>query len=127
MPPSPSAKRPSRVRAEERGRGGESLAAWYLRLKGYAIVARRYKTPAGEIDLVASRFGVTVFVEVKSRGGNAHELEAFEAVDQRRIARAAEYYLVRNPGLADSPLRFDVIFLAPRSWPRHVVNAFQAY
>ncbi|QMV00060.1 YraN family protein [Devosia sp. D6-9] len=122
MPPSLS-----RQRAERAGRRAEALAAWFLRLKLYSIRARRFRTPVGEIDLVASRFGVTVFVEVKSRGGNAHELEAFEAVDQRRIARAAEYYLVRNPGLADSPLRFDVIFLAPRSWPRHVVNAFQVY
>lgn len=121
MPPSPS-----RQRAERAGRRAELLAAWFLRLKLYSIKARRYKTPVGEIDLVASRFGITVFVEVKARTRRADEIEAFEAIDQRRISRAAAYFLTRHPALADSPLRFDVVFLAPFTWPRHVVNAFDA-
>lgn len=126
MPPSPSAKRPSRVRAEERGRGGESLAAWYLRLKGYAIVARRYKTPAGEIDLVALRGGSLVFVEVKARQRRSDFGAALAAVNTARIARGAAYYLSRHPRRAGLSQRFDVIFLAPLSWPRHVKGAFDA-
>ena len=125
MPPSPSRRGNSaRLAAEKSGRRGEALAAWYLRLKGYRIVETRLRTPVGEIDLVAQRFGVTVFVEVKKRGRRQSELEAFAAVNERRLVRAAEYYLAKHPRLAATALRFDVIFLAPRSWPRHVRHAF---
>ncbi len=112
--------------AERYGRRGESLAAWYQRAKLYRIVARRVKTPLGEIDLIARRFGVTVFVEVKARRADDGELDALLAVNRRRILRAAEYYLTRRPALAATPLRFDVIFLAPLSWPVHVRDAFDA-
>ena len=126
MRPSRSSGTDARGRAERYGRRGESLAGWYLRAKFYRIVARRVKTPVGEIDLVARRFGVTVFIEVKARRAGGGELEALQAVNQRRIVQAAEYYVARHPALAASPLRFDVIFLAPLSWPRHVMNAFDA-
>ena len=73
MPPSPSKPRNSlRQGAELYGRKGETLAAWFLRLKGYRILESRYKTPVGEIDLIARRWGTTVFVEVKSRSGRQH-------------------------------------------------------
>lgn len=127
MPRSPS-KPASKARkfAEGSGRRGEAWAALFLNLKAYRIVARRVKTPVGEIDLVAERAGVTVFVEVKARSFSAGEAEALEAVNQRRIVRAAQYWLTRNPARASQPLRFDVIFLAPFAWPRHIVNAFDA-
>jgi putative endonuclease len=127
MPPSPSKPR-NKVRqgAELYGRKGETLAAWFLRLQGYRILESRYKTPVGEIDLIARRWGTTVFVEVKSRSGRQHERDALLAVKTSRIVRAAEYYIGRHPALVASSLRFDVIFLAPRMWPRHVRNAFQA-
>ncbi|HEV7277561.1 MAG TPA: YraN family protein [Devosiaceae bacterium] len=126
MRPSRSGGTDARGRAERYGRHGESLAAWYLRAKLYRIVERRVKTPVGEIDLVARRFGVTAFVEVKARRAGDGELEALQAVNQRRIVQAAEYYVARHPALTAAPLRFDVIFLAPLSWPRHVMNAFDA-
>ena len=127
MPPSPSRPKSERRQgAETWGRHGETLAAWYLRLKGYRILATRLKTPVGEIDLIASRWGTTVFVEVKSRRSATQERDALLAVNQHRIVRAAEYYVSRHPSLATRPLRFDVIFLAPRMWPRHVMNAFDA-
>lgn len=132
MPPSPSRPRNSgpkskgRQGAELYGRHGETIAAWFLRLKGYRIVASRYKTPLGEIDLIARRLSTTVFVEVKSRRAGHLEAEALEAVNARRITRAAQHYLMRHPKLAATPLRFDVIFLAPRMLPRHVKNAFDA-
>lgn len=131
MRPSPSRQRNNQTRsarlgAELFGRRGEAVAAWYLRLKGYRIVATRVKTPVGEIDLVARRFGLTAFVEVKARQRRAEEAMALEAVNTSRISRAAQYYVARHPALAETPLRFDVIFLAPMTWPRHVKGAFDA-
>ncbi len=127
MPPSPSKpKNERRQGAELYGRKGETLAAWYLRLKGYRILESRYKTPMGEIDLIARRFGTTVFVEVKSRKSRDLEGEALMAIRTDRIVRASEHYVSRHPRLVATSLRFDVIFLAPRMWPRHVMNAFQA-
>ena len=127
MPRSPSKpKSKARIAAYRGGHRGEALAAWFLRAKLYRIVTRRYKTPLGEIDLIAERFGVTVFVEVKARSKAASEAETLEAVNTSRIARAAQYWLARHPGKAETPFRFDVIFLAPGRWPRHVINAFDA-
>ncbi|MHB1102479.1 MAG: YraN family protein [Devosia sp.] len=125
MPPSPSKpKSPERLKAEQFGRRGEDLAAWFLRTKLYRVVERRFKTPVGEIDLIVNRFGTTVFVEVKTRQRREDELDALLHVNKRRLVRAAQFYLMRNPRLAETPLRFDVIFLAPFSLPRHVKNAF---
>lgn len=125
--PSPSKPKSSfRLAAEAFGHRGEALAALYLRLKLYAIVATRFKTPVGEIDLIVRRFGVTVFVEVKARQRAETEGEALAAVNRRRIVRAAQYYLMRHPKVAETPLRFDVIFLAPGRLPRHLKNAFDA-
>jgi putative endonuclease len=133
MRPSPARRQNSprrdhgaRIRAERVGRRAEAFAAWLLRLKGYTILEERFKTPVGELDLVVGRGRTIVFVEVKARTMRDAELEALLAVDQRRVTRAAEYYLARHPDLAQSQMRFDVIFLAPRMWPRHVKNAFPA-
>jgi putative endonuclease len=127
MRPSPSKpKSPDRLAAETFGRSGEGLAAWFLRLKGYRVRDRRVKTPVGELDLVVERLGTTVFVEVKSRRAIGLQGDALSAVNRQRIVHAAQYYIARHPGLAHTSLRFDVIFLAPFTWPRHVVNAFDA-
>ena len=126
MPPLPSKpKNSARIVAHLSGQRGETLAAWWLRLQFYRIVAQRYKTPVGEIDLIAERFGVTVFVEVKMRRSAKGLAEALEAVNQQRIARAAQYWVAKNPAKADTDTRFDVIFMAPRRWPLHFKNAFQ--
>jgi putative endonuclease len=117
--------RQSRLAAELMGRRGEILAAWFLRLKGYRILATRYRTPMGEIDLVARRSGTLVFVEVKARRSGS-VADAWLAVNDRRISRAADWFLARHPRYAGSDMRYDVIFLAPMAWPRHVVNAFDA-
>ena len=127
MRPSPSKPKSSkRIAAQLGGHRGEALAAWFLRLQFYRIVAQRYKTPVGEIDLIAERFGTTVFVEVKARAHRSGEAEALGAVNTSRIVRAAQYWLAKHPAKAETLFRFDVIFLAPRSWPRHVINAFDA-
>ncbi len=127
MPPSPSKpKSPERRAAEALGRRGEDIAAWFLRAKLYRIRTRRYKTPVGEIDLVAERSGTLVFVEVKARRSFDAEDDAVLKVNRQRILRAAQYYLARYPAAADMPIRFDLIFLAPGRWPRHVIGAFAA-
>ena len=125
MPPSPSKPRNSaRVAAQLGGHRGEALAALFLRLKLYRILSRRYKTPVGEIDLIARRFGVTVFVEVKARASSAARPRRWRRSIPPASCRAAQYWLARHPAKAETPFRFDVIFLAPWAWPRHVINAF---
>jgi putative endonuclease len=95
-------------------------------LKLYRIRGRRYKTPMGEIDLVVERNGTIAFVEVKTRSRHDLEAEALEAVNMSRIVRAAEHWLSRHPREAEKSCRFDVIFLAPGRWPRHLINAFES-
>lgn len=127
MPRSPAKPGNSqRKRHERAGRRGELFAELFLRLKLYRILARRVKTPGGEIDLIAEQGGVTVFVEVKARGRSSDEMEAHAAVNQKRIVRAAEFWLSRHPDRYNRDMRFDVIFLAPFAWPRHIKNAFGA-
>ena len=126
MPRSPSKRSSERKFAEGAGRRGELWAELFLRAQLYRVLARRVKTPVGEIDLIVQRGGVTVFVEVKARSFSHQEAEALAAVNRRRIERAAQMWLMRRPELAAGPLRFDVIFLAPFAWPRHIVSAFDA-
>ncbi|MBF0677325.1 MAG: YraN family protein [Devosia sp.] len=126
MPPSLSRPGNKRQKANLYGQRSEALAAFFLQLKFYRIRDRRYKTPGGEIDVVAERGGTIVFVEVKSRLKAASEAEALEAINQARIIRAAEHWLSRHPREAEKSCRFDVIFLAPGRWPRHLINAFDA-
>jgi len=117
--------RVDRRRAQRTGLLGEWVAAIYLTITLHRILAWRMKTSVGEIDLIAQRGQTIVFVEVKVRRRRADEGMALEAVNQHRIVRAARYFVSRNAYLADNPQRFDVIFLAPWSWPRHVKNAFE--
>lgn len=126
MPRSCSGTGPDRQRAERTGRRGEHIAALYLILKGYRIIARRYRTPVGEIDLIAARGPVTAFIEVKTRRSDADFGLALQQVNRQRLSRAAEAWLSRHPEAANRTLRFDVIFLAPFRLPRHVMNAFDA-
>lgn len=128
MRPSPANrnKNPERTRAEKAGRRAEALAALYLRLKGYSILERRCRTPLGEIDIVARRARLVVFVEVKQRANAQDEAMALAAVRTDRLVRAAQWFLSKNQRLAGNDIRFDVIFLAPGHWPRHLINAFGA-
>jgi Holliday junction resolvase-like predicted endonuclease len=113
----------TRAEREAKGRRGEWLAALYLRLKGWRIVARRVKTPRGEIDLVAKRGRTVAFVEVKWRA-TAKELEtAIDAYRLRRVAAAAEASAHRYAQHGED-IRIDVVLLAPGQFPRHIVNAW---
>jgi len=116
----------ARRAAESRGRRAETLAAWFLRLKGYRILARRFRTPAGEIDLIARRGRTIVFVEVKQRGDDASAIAAVTAETRRRIARAAAVWVSRHPLAAAFDQRFDVIVALPGRLPRHLAAVFDA-
>lgn len=109
---------------EQQGRRGEALAAWFLRLKGWRIVAQRVKTPRGEIDLVARRGGTVAFIEVKWRATAAERDLAIDAYRLKRVAAAAEAIASRFAKPGDD-MRIDVLLLAPGRWPRHIVNAWQ--
>jgi putative endonuclease len=122
-----SRKLKRRRAAYRRGHAGEQLAALRLLLTGYRILARRYRTKVGEIDLIARRGNVIAFVEVKRRDALAAGLEAVTPQARIRIRRAAELYLRRNPDLADRALRFDVMVITPWAWPRHIVDAWRGY
>jgi len=112
--------------AEKQGHRGEALAALFLQAKLYRLREKRFKTPVGELDLIAEKAGTLIFVEVKTRGRNADEAMALGAVNRSRITRAAQYWLARHPAESGKDIRFDVIFLAHGRWPRHLINAFPA-
>ena len=109
--------------AERSGRDGETRAAWFLRAKGWRILAQRVRTPAGEIDLVARRGKLVAFVEVKTRK-TAAELDF--AIDEYRLARVAAAAEMLCPRFCrdGDDIRIDVVLIAPRAWPRHIENAW---
>jgi putative endonuclease len=116
--------RQERVRAYRRGLFAETLVALLLRLKGHRIVARRYATPVGEIDLVALKGRRLAFIEVKRRKTRDDAAFSVTAKQKRRIVRAAQYWLASHPGFAGHDIAFDVVLAAPWSWPRIIANAF---
>jgi putative endonuclease len=117
---------PERQVAFRLGLSAESRAAAYLVAKGYRIVARRWRSPVGEIDIVARRKQVLVFVEVKARANFDSAAESVTERQQRRIAAAAAAWLARYPEDANSDIRFDAVLVAPGKLPRHIPAAFDA-
>jgi putative endonuclease len=115
-----------RRQAEQRGRRAETLAAWFLRLKGYRVLARRYRTPAGEIDLIVRRGRTVAFIEVKERPDEMTGLEAVTAAARRRIARAAALWVSRHPAAVNLDQRFDVVVACPGRFPRHIPAVFDS-
>ena len=111
----------SRREAERGGRRAEALAAWWLRLKMWTILAQRVRTPRGEIDLIARRGTVLAFVEVKARASAADADLSLDEYRLRRVAAAAEALAPRYARAGDT-LRIDAIFIVPGRWPRHVEN-----
>jgi putative endonuclease len=120
----PAARRSERVAAFRLGLSAESRAAMILIAKGYRVLARRFKTPVGEIDIVARRRRSLVFVEVKARERAGDAAEAVTGRAKQRIVAAAELWLARNPADAQSDIRFDVILVTPGKIPQHIPNAF---
>ena len=117
---------PTRLAAEKRGRQGERIAGWWLRLKGWSILARRARTPLGEVDLVARRGKMVAFIEVKVRGSGA---ALDDAIDERRLARVAAAAEILGPTYMKpgDDMRIDVMLLAPGRPPRHLENVWHGY
>jgi putative endonuclease len=116
--------RAARAKAYRSGLFAETLAALLLRLKGHRVVARRYKTPVGEIDLVALKGKRLAFIEVKRRRTAEDAAWTLTAKQRRRIVRAAQYWLAGHPDFAGHDIAFDVVLAAPWTWPRYIANAF---
>lgn len=112
-----------RQRAERSGRDAEDRAAAWLEEQGWAILARRRKTPVGEIDLIARHEGAVVFVEVKWRKSAAGLDMAIDEFRLRRVAAAAEA-VAHEYARDGEDMRIDVLLLAPGEFPRHIVNAW---
>ena len=117
---------PKRQIAFKLGLSAESRAAGLLLAKGFRIVARRFRSPAGEIDIVAKRGALLIFVEVKARPALDDAAWAVTERQKRRIASAAAAWLATHPDDASCDMRFDAILVAPRSLPRHIPAAFEA-
>ena len=113
----------SRQQAERRGRRAEAIAAWWLRLHGWRILAERVRTPAGEIDLIARRWRTVAFVEVKLRRRAAELDHALDRNRLRRVARAAEALSAHYARPADT-IRIDAVLIAPGALPRHLANVW---
>ena len=119
-------KTPARVAAFRTGLSAESSAAAFLIAKGYRILARRFRTPFGEIDIVAKRRYLIAFIEVKARASLDDAAYAVTPRQQQRIIDAAQAWLMAHPEHAEFELRFDVMLIAPRRLPRHLLAAFDA-
>lgn len=115
----------NRQRARNFGVRAERLARLYLRCKGYRILEHGYRTPVGEIDIIARRGRALAFVEVKARKHLETAAHAIGARQQARIERAAGAYIARHPGCAELNLRFDMILMAPGGWPKHLRGAWR--
>lgn len=124
-PPRPARDPATRRRAYRLGLAAETLAAWALRLRGYRILDRRFKAAQGEIDLVVRRGRLVAFVEVKARPTFEAALDAVSETSARRIAAAAEWWIVKHPVYADYDQRFDFVLVVPGRWPKHVADAFR--
>ena len=122
----PKRASPARVAAFRTGLSAEIRAAAYLMAKGYRIMAKRFRTPYGEIDIVARRRSLLVFVEVKARASLDDAAYAVTPRQQQRIIDAAQAWLMAHPEHADFDLRFDVMLITPRHLPRHLSAAFDA-
>src|ERR1700731_4801637 len=128
LPPeaAPKLASPARVAAFRTGLSAEARAAAFLMAKGYRILAKRFRTPHGEIDIVARKRSLLAFIEVKARASLDEAAYAVTPRQQQRIIGAAQAWLVAHPEHADFDMRFDAMLIAPRRLPRHLLVAFDA-
>jgi putative endonuclease len=117
--------RPEKIAAFSLGISAESRAAVWLLAHGYRILARQWKSPLGEIDIIAARRHLLIFVEVKARATLDEAAESVTERQKQRIAAAAEIWLAVNPVPAIRDIRFDAILVAPGRLPRHIPAAFE--
>jgi putative endonuclease len=114
-----------RRRAYLLGRHAETLCAWWLRLRGYRILIRDYRTAPGEIDIVARRGATLALVEVKARPSVAEAAWAITPRQKARIERAAARLLQERPELSRLSVRFDAMLVAPGRLPVHLTDAWR--
>jgi putative endonuclease len=114
-----------RAKANRRGHRGETLAAFSLRLKGWRIVAKRYRSPLGEIDLIARRGNLIAMVEVKARSSFRGAMDSVTPAAQKRIMGSADLWLSRQKDASKLSIRFDIIAVLPWRWPIHIERAFE--
>lgn len=119
-----SSARTNRLKALRRGQFSEYVAALYLILKGYRIAAFRYRTKVGEIDIVARKGDLVVFVEVKARRDERGAVDAVSYAAQKRIRDASDFWLARQPASHLLSQRYDIVAVLPGRFPRHFPNAF---
>ena len=117
---------PARVAAFQTGLSAESKASAWLIAKGYRILARRFRTPYGEIDIVARRGNLLAFVEVKARATLDDAAYSVTPQQRQRIVATAEFWLMTHPEHANFEMRFDVVLIAPKHLPKHLMAAFDA-
>ena len=122
MPAAKSAKRTATFRL---GVSAEGRAALFLTAKGYRTLAKRWKTPVGEIDLVVKRGNLIVFIEVKARAKLDAAAESVLPRQKKRIIAAAEAWLAAHPEHAGYDMRFDAVLIAPGRLPQHIASAFE--
>ena len=120
-----AAPQASRQVAFHLGISAESRAAAFLIAKGFRILARRWKSPLGEIDIIAARRHLLIFVEVKARASLDEAAESVTPRQKQRIAAAAELWLAHYPQATIRDIRFDAILVAPGKLPRHIPAAFE--
>ena len=117
--------RKNKYKAYRIGRLAEHLAAFYLKVKFYRVIKRRYKCSVGEIDILAVKNKTLVAVEVKFRRSKENALQTIHTKNKRRVARALEHFIVHNPYYSTYDLRFDAIAI---TWPltiQHLDNAWE--
>lgn len=112
----------TRKEREAKGRRAERWAGWFFRAKGYRVLARRYRSPVGEIDLIVRRGNALVFVEVKAHKTLVRAIEAITPKQRQRIVKAAEYYIAENDHLNSCEQRVDALCLVPGRLPVHMHN-----
>jgi putative endonuclease len=110
--------------AHAHGHRAESIAVWYLRLKGYRLLARRFKSTLGEIDLILRKRKTLIFVEVKARRTIDDSLAAVTPQQSRRISQAASLFTARYDMSGIDEQRFDIVAVPSYLWPTHIQNAF---
>ena len=123
--PPARARRRDRHAAQVHGLRAETWAVWRLRLAGDRVIARNFRVPSGEIDLIVRRGGVLAFVEVKARDTYDAAALAIQPPQQARIRNAALAFLARRPDLAGLSPRFDVVLVTPGGVPRHLCDAWR--
>lgn len=122
--PKSKLKNASRQNAQKYGLFAETLAAFALRIKGYKIVARNFKTKLGEIDIIARKGDLVAIVEVKARKSLQASVDSVGYQSTQRIQNAADLWLAKQADAHLISMRFDIVAVQPKKWPVHIKDAF---